>query len=203
MQFFFVAEFSKPFGKVVAVVDNGKPAQGKHFNGRSVRAWRPILPQPTRKSCSLSWLFGRERGRCGGKTWRPKSRGFHFDRTRADAEKAWQEALGNILRPCADDRKTLETFYRPRSTTPAWRRTSSATWMGSSGRLDGRMHKSPGFTYCTTFSPRDTSAARTPALVRDPAPAHGRRRADDAGALQAHDAALPAGVGQRRQGKRA
>ena len=38
MQFFFVAEFSKPFGKVVAVVDNGKPAEGKHFNGRSVRA---------------------------------------------------------------------------------------------------------------------------------------------------------------------
>ena len=58
MQFFFVAEFSKPFGKVIAVVDNKKPAEGKQFKGRSIRARRISLPQ-TRRKCSSKSAFPR------------------------------------------------------------------------------------------------------------------------------------------------
>ena len=50
IQFFFVAEFSKPFTKVTAVVDNKAAAEGKQFRGRSVRAGL-ILRRPTRKRC--------------------------------------------------------------------------------------------------------------------------------------------------------
>ncbi len=57
MQFFFVAEFSKPFGKVVAVVDNGKPPPKASISTGEASAPRPILPQPTRKSCSSKSAF--------------------------------------------------------------------------------------------------------------------------------------------------
>ena len=87
---------------------------------------------------------------------------FDFDKTRAAAEKAWQDVLGTI-EARATDRKTLETFYSAlyhACLAPNVFSDVNRSFYGP----DAKTHTSPGFTYCTTFSLWDVFRGENPLL---------------------------------------
>jgi predicted alpha-1,2-mannosidase len=160
MQFFFVAEFSKPFKKVIASVNGHEPAEGKQFNGRSVRAQVDFATADQEK---LLVKVGLSAVSVEGarKNLEAEIPAFDFEKIRGGAETAWQNALGKI--EARGDRKTLENFYSAlyhSCLAPNIFCDVDGSFFGP----DGKTHKSPGFEYCTTLSLWDTFRGENPLL---------------------------------------
>ena len=195
MQFFFVAEFSKPFKNVTAEVGSNQSLDDvKELKARSIRARVDFATTEGEKVLVKVGLsaVSVEGAR---KNLMAEIPNFDFDKTRAEAEKAWQDVLGRIEARAAD-RKTLEIFY-----SACLSRLPGAQYLlrrgrrvFRAGRQDARRTRLQLLhdALAVGHVPR-----RKPAALRDSAAAHGRCRQDDAHALRAHVAALPAGVGQR------
>ena len=160
MQFFFVAEFSKPFNKVTAVVDGKKPTEGKEFKGRSVRAQADLMTAQGEKVL-VKVGFSAVSVEGARKNLAAEIPDFDFDKTRANAELAWQQALSKI--EAHGDQKTLEIFYSAlyhACLAPNVFNDVDGSFFGP----DGKTHPSPGFTYCTTFSLWDVFRGEYPLL---------------------------------------
>jgi predicted alpha-1,2-mannosidase len=162
MQFFFVAEFSKPFKNVTADVGNNAPLDDvKELKAHSIRA-RVDFSTTDKEKLLVKVGFSAVSVDGARKNLAAEIPNFDFDKTRADAEKAWQEVLGKIEARAAD-RKTLETFYSAlyhACLAPNVFSDVDGAFFGP----DGKSHKSPGFTYCTTFSLWDTFRGENPLL---------------------------------------
>ncbi len=161
MQFFFVAEFSKPFKNVSADVGNNQPLDDvKDLKARSIRACANFA---TTEGEKLLVKVGLSAVSVEGarKNLAAEIPGFDFDKIRAAAEKAWQDVLGRI--EAHGDRKTLETFYSALYHACLAPNVFSDV-DGSFYGPDAKTHTSPGFTYCTTFSLWDTFRGENPLL---------------------------------------
>ncbi len=162
MQFFFVAEFSKPFKNVAAEIGNNQPLDDvKELKARSIRA---RVDFATTEGEKVLVKVGLSAVSVDGarKNLAAEIPGFDFDKTRAAAEKAWQDVLGKI-EARAGDRKTLEVFYSAlyhACLAPNIFCDVDGAFFGP----DGKTHTSPGFNYCTTFSLWDTFRGENPLL---------------------------------------
>jgi predicted alpha-1,2-mannosidase len=161
MAFYFVAEFSKPFNKVTGLVDGQSPVEGKEFQGRFVRAQVDFSTADGEK---LLVKVGLSAVSVDGarKNLAAEIPDFDFDKTRAQASHAWQQALGKIDAQ-SGDQKTLEIFYS------ALYHACLAPHVfddvdGAFAGPDGKTHPNPGFTYCTTLSLWDTFRGENPLL---------------------------------------
>jgi predicted alpha-1,2-mannosidase len=159
--FYFVAEFSKPFHKVSAAVNNRQAAEGKRFQGRSVRAQADFITADHEKVLVKVGLsaVSVEGARKNLAAEIPQ---FDFDKTRAEAVAAWRNALSKI-EARASERKTLEIFYSAlyhACLAPNVFCDVDGSFFGP----DGKTHRSPGFSYCTTLSLWDTFRGENPLL---------------------------------------
>ena len=135
--------------------------KGKQFKGRSVRAQADFSTADQEK---LLVKVGLSAVSVEGarKNLAAEIPAFDFDKTRADAEKAWQQVLGRI-EARATDRKTLEIFYSAlyhACLAPNVFSDVDGAFFGP----DGKTHPSPGYTYCTTLSLWDTFRGENPLL---------------------------------------
>jgi predicted alpha-1,2-mannosidase len=161
MTFYFVAEFSKPFQKVTALVDHQAAVEGKQFKGKSVRA---RLDFTTMDQEQLLVKVGLSAVSVEGarKNLAAEIPQFDFDKKCTEAAQAWQRALGKIEARAAD-RKTLEIFYSALYHTHLAPHIFSDV-DGAFCGPDGKAHPSPGYTYCTTLSLWDTFRGENPLL---------------------------------------
>ena len=162
MQFFFVAEFSKPFKNVTAEVGSNQSLDDvKELKARSIRARVDFATTEGEKVLVKVGLsaVSVEGAR---KNLMAEIPNFDFDKTRAEAEKAWQDVLGRIEARAAD-RKTLEIFYSAlyhACLAPNIFCDVDGAFFGP----DGKTHAGPGFNYCTTLSLWDTFRGENPLL---------------------------------------
>jgi predicted alpha-1,2-mannosidase len=161
MKFYFVAEFSKPFNKVSALVDNQGPVEGKQFQGRSIRA-QADFSTANREQLLVKVGLSAVSVEGARKNLAAEIPEFDFDKTRAAAQHAWQQALAKIDAQ-SGDQKTLEIFYS------ALYHACLAPHIfcdvdGAFSGPDGKTHPSPGFSYCTTLSLWDTFRGENPLL---------------------------------------
>ncbi|HEV3137182.1 MAG TPA: GH92 family glycosyl hydrolase, partial [Pirellulales bacterium] len=165
MQFFFVAEFSKPFKKVSASVNGRETSEGKEFKGRSVRAevdFTTTDQEQVLVKVGLS-AVSVEGARKNLAAEIPQ---FDFDKTRAETERAWQQALGRI-EARAGDRKTLEVFYSAlyhACLAPNVFSDIDGSFFGPDSKTHTWSAPGPIPNYCTTLSLWDTFRGENPLL---------------------------------------
>jgi len=170
MNFYFVAEFSRPFTSVSAAVDQNPAAAGKEFKGKRLRAQADFATASEPLLVKVGFSAVSVEG--ARKNVAAEIPNFDFDKTLANAQRAWQQALGKIDARTTD-RGDLETFYSSlyhSCIAPNVFCDVDGAFYGP----DGQTHTNPGFSYYTTFSMWDTFRAENPLLyVLEP------RRAED------------------------
>ena len=159
--FYFVAEFSKPFTGVKAVIDGQPRDEGKEFKGRRVRAGVTFA---TRDKEQVLVKVGLSAVSIEGarKNLAAELPGFDFDKTHVNAQAAWQKVFDKI-EVKSGDRAVLENFYSAlyhSCIAPVLHNDVDGSFAGP----DGKVHPSPGHDYYTMLSCWDVFRAQTPLL---------------------------------------
>ena len=159
---YFVAEFSKPFGKVSASVNNAAVSAGQQFHGVSVRAQVDFA---TTENEIILIKVGISPVSVEGarKNLAAEIPDFAFDKVLAAAKETWrQQLLGLDVR--MSDRNNLQTFYSAlyhSCVAPNIASDVDGAFFGP----DGKNHPPPGFTFYTNFSLWDIFRAEIPLLI--------------------------------------
>ena len=160
-QFFFVAEFSRPWDSAGIQVA-GQRIEAKEAEGKDIQAWfdfktkerEPILVRVGLSAVDV------EGARQNLKAEIP---GWDFDAVAKAARAKWNGLLSRVTVE-SKDQAFLESFY-----TGIYHATLSPTTLSDvDGRFrgsDGQVHTADGYTYYTTFSLWDTFRAEHPLLT--------------------------------------
>ena len=156
---YFVARFSKPFASYGAALNDTLVSGAGEASGTNVKAYVSFA---TGTSEAVLVKVGISAVDIEGarKNLRAEIPGWDFDRVRADADGAWNAALGKIaLKGGTRDQRV--TFY----TALYHAMLAPNLFMDADGRYRGRdlaIHEAEGFTNYTVFSLWDTYRAEHP-----------------------------------------
>jgi len=160
-QYYFVAEFSRPFATAGLRVD-GKHIEGKTVAGRDLKAhfdYQTEAGEQLVVRVALSTVSV-ENAR---KNLRAEARTWDFDAVAAEAKARWNQILGNV-RIATPDSNLKKTFY----TAMYHAHLCPIVFNDVDGRFrgpDGRVHRAEGFDYYTVLSIWDTFRAQQPLLT--------------------------------------
>ena len=160
-EYYFVAEFSKPFAASDISLD-GKKVEGGNAQGCDIKAH---FDYQTQSGETLEIWIGLSTVSVAGarNNLRAETARRDFDAVAAAAKKAWNRTLGKLSIETADAniRKTFYTALYHAQLTPIVFSDADGQFRGP----DNQVHQAAGFDYYTDFSLWDTFRAEQPLLT--------------------------------------